>query len=338
VDNLILVANPGRSTRRYSVFKDGIRIVGLTFEVVDGRIVCTIRRQNDIKQAIIHIDSLGQSVDQIFDIFDFYEIDIVRSDITKVAVKVIADSTYFNVHRSLTSEALAKLEDQINGGFLKEIHLLAEKLPHAKLVGISDSAYHTTIPEYISNYGYYNQEEAPAYYGIAVGSVVNQLRAKKLLPERLVICHLGYGANFTALKRGKSLNTSFGYWNNKDTGTNSDDLRILLAERRQGKQSATTAVEAYIAYVQQEIGRMVASLGGLDGLVLTGSIGESSSEIRSLLLPKLAYLGLEISADNNHKTHQPDSPAEIGKTDSASLYVVSAKEDFEMARLAEIIR
>lgn len=334
MDDFIFVVNPGKASRRYSVFKGGVRLVELHFEIIDQKVICTIRRADEVNQAIIHINNLNQAFDQVFEIFDFYNIDIVRSDITKIALKVSAPTNYFGVHRLLDEAGLARLEELADPELMGEISNASRLLPHSRLVGISDSAFHSTVPSYVVDYRTRQMEPKPFFgrSGISAGSVVNQLRSKKQLRDRVVVCHLGHGASVTALKRGKSVDTV-------DVVVDTElNLRNRLTKRRQGNQRATEVVEDYIYSIQQAIGQMVASLGGIDSLVLTGAVGETSTEIRSLLLPKLAYLGLEISSDLNHKTHIPDAPAEIGKTDSANLLVVSAKEDFEMARMAEIIR
>ena len=46
------------------------------------------------------------------------------------------------------------------------------------------------------------------FHGLSCESIVHQLAGD--LPDRLIIAHLGNGASVTAVKRGKSIDTSMG--------------------------------------------------------------------------------------------------------------------------------
>ena len=118
----------------------------------------------------------------------------------------------------------------------------------------------------------------------------------------------------------------------------SPDLRDILAERRAGNDQATLAVKMYVHRIQQAIAAMTASLGGIDSLVFTGIVGERSSEIRSMVISKLMFLGLHMSASENHQADNPKQPVDISSNGPINIYVVPSKEDSQMARLAEIIR
>ena len=52
------------------------------------------------------------------------------------------------------------------------------------------------------------------------------------------------------------------------------------------------AAHAQVHRLRSGIGAMVALLGGLDGLVFTGGVGESSARIRELACAGLAHLGV----------------------------------------------
>jgi acetate kinase len=57
---------------------------------------------------------------------------------------------------------------------------------------------------------------------------------------------------------------------------------------------------ALVVYrVGREAGALAPSLGGLDGLVVTGGIGKNSAIVRALLCERLAWLGVQIDAEAN---------------------------------------
>jgi acetate kinase len=76
----------------------------------------------------------------------------------------------------------------------------------------------------------------------------------------------------------------------------SSDMRQLLAS---DLASARRAVELFVYRVGREAGALASSLGGLDGLVFTGGIGENSPAVRALVCQRLAWLGVKIDAAAN---------------------------------------
>jgi acetate kinase len=73
-------------------------------------------------------------------------------------------------------------------------------------------------------------------------------------------------------------------------------MRTLLdsADKR-----AREAVELFAFRVGQETAAMAASMGGLDGFVFTGGIGEHAAEARAMVCERLLWLGVELDAKAN---------------------------------------
>ena len=75
---------------------------------------------------------------------------------------------------------------------------------------------------------------------------------------------------------------------------------------------------------------MTATLGGIDGLVFTGGVGENSSLIRQRVVDDLGFLGFALDWDRNHNGH---GDREIGRPgESPFVLVVTAREDLQIAR------
>ncbi len=115
----------------------------------------------------------------------------------------------------------------------------------------------------------------------------------------------------------------------------SNDVRQLLASEEQGDEKAKLALDLFVYRIQQAIGQMAASLGGVDLLVFTATIGERSSVIRGRILEHLGYLGFVHDSKLNEQTFEPSETANIAATSSKPILIVSTDEAAEIARRAE---
>ena len=78
----------------------------------------------------------------------------------------------------------------------------------------------------------------------------------------------------------------------------SDDMRVLLSSTH---AEAAEAIDLYVFRIVREIGAMAASLGGLDGVVFTGGIGENAPQIREWVMAGLAWLGAALDEGANER-------------------------------------
>lgn len=110
----------------------------------------------------------------------------------------------------------------------------------------------------------------------------------------------------------------------------SANMREIEDAALNGDQRAQLAVDMFIDRLTASIGSLLPALGGLDLLVFSGGIGENSSTVRVRVCQRLAFLGLQIDADEDmdvtgdHVVSAPDSTAKI--------CVVHAHEELEIAR------
>ena len=109
----------------------------------------------------------------------------------------------------------------------------------------------------------------------------------------------------------------------------SSDMRQVLSELA-GNPNARLAVEVYVHRIQQTVGAMAATLGGVDALVFTAGVGEHAPEIRKRVCENLNYLGLELDRTAN-ETCKPD--ADVAKPASAArILVMATREDLTIMR------
>ena len=110
----------------------------------------------------------------------------------------------------------------------------------------------------------------------------------------------------------------------------SADMRTLLASREASAReaSAREAVDLFVFRAAQEIAVMANTLGGLDGLVFTGGIGEHANEIRSAIGERLAWLGVRIDAAANDAGRERIN----GDNSAVDVFVIPTNEELMIAR------
>ena len=74
------------------------------------------------------------------------------------------------------------------------------------------------------------------------------------------------------------------------------DMRGLRAS---SEPDAAKAIRLFVYRAVREIGALAAVLGGVDGLVFTGGIGENDRETRAEICAGCAWLGLELDPARN---------------------------------------
>jgi acetate kinase len=110
----------------------------------------------------------------------------------------------------------------------------------------------------------------------------------------------------------------------------SGDMRELLAC---DTAAAALAVEVFCRRVRKCVGAYAAVMGGLDGVLFGGGIGEHSAEVRRRCMASLEFLGVSLDEAENAKA-EGDSQIS-SRASRAAVWVMRGGESAEMARLAE---
>jgi len=149
---------------------------------------------------------------------------VLQKDIHAIGIRVVAPGNFFAAHKKIDdayTEALRHISKEVAlhaDLVLTEIAMVRSIAPEIPLYALSDSAFHHTMPLHARTYGLpidlakkYDLYRF-GYHGLSAASVVTE--AGKLfvpLPSRIIICHLGSGGSITAVKDGKSIDTSMGF-------------------------------------------------------------------------------------------------------------------------------
>lgn len=142
-----------------------------------------------------------------------------------------------------------------------------------------------------------------------------------------ILIHLLREENCTADQLDRLLNRESGL---KGISGVSNDLRAVVDAIANHNPRAQLAFDLFIHRLRQEIGAMLASLGGLDGLVFTAGIGENSPLVWDKACAAFGFLGLQLDSTRlQRSSHDQD----IATADSAvRVLVIHTQEEWAIAQ------
>ena len=247
-------------------------------------------------------------------------------------------------------------------------------------VAVFDTAFHQTLPEVAWRYavpqGWYEKYRIRRYgfHGTShayVAREVSRCLGRSLETLNLITLHLGNGASITAIREGRSIDTSMGMtpleglmmgtrsgdldpsiifylqrvWGmdgrqlehvlNHESGLKgicgSNDMRAIHAAAEGGDSRARLAIDMFCYRLRKYIGAYLAVLGKVDALVFTGGIGENDARIRARVCDGLAFLGIRLDPDANAQVGPAGRPIHARGSEIA-VYVIPTDEELEIAR------
>ncbi len=84
----------------------------------------------------------------------------------------------------------------------------------------------------------------------------------------------------------------------------SSDMREIIAAVKDNQQRAKWAFEIFCYRIKKYIGAYAAAMGGIDGLIFTGGIGENAAEVRTEVCKDLEFLGIELDELKNQNSEE----------------------------------
>lgn len=280
-----------------------------------------------------------------------------------------------------TIEALIPLAPLHNPANLTGIEAARKAAPGIPHVAVFDTAFHQTMPKHaylyalphdlyenlgIRRYGFHGTshrfiaKEAANYLGKPLGAL------------NMITLHLGNGDSATAIRKGKSIDTSMGMTPleglimgsrsgdvdpeiifflmnkldkspeeidrmlNKESGLKGicgvNDMREIIARARAGDEWADLAVKMFVYRIKKYIGAYGAILGKVDCVVFTGGIGEHSAHIRRLACDGMCQIP-GIEIDPEINEKADEEITLISTPESnIRVIVVPTNEELEIAR------
>ena len=227
----ILVLNCGSSSIKYALYnmdtKEAMTSGGAERVGLDGAFV-KVKLANGEKKQIMHdIPEHTEGVKFIFSLLTDPEIGVIKDlkEIDAVGHRMVHGGEKFNKSVLLTDEVLKVFEECSdlaplhNPANLKGVNAVSELMPGLPQVGVFDTAFHQTMPDYA--YMYAVPYELYEKYGIRrygfhgtshryVAQRVCDFLGVKPEDKKIITCHIGNGASIAAVDGGKCVDTSVG--------------------------------------------------------------------------------------------------------------------------------
>ncbi len=312
---LILALNSGSSTVKYGLYAvdpDPALLVGGTIETADGHVSVL-----DALDAALRDSPAPTAIGHR----------IVHGGPHRTAHCLIDDAVTADL---VAACALAPLHGP---AALALIAAARARYPGLPQVACFDTAFHAELPDVAQVLPIPRRYRASGvrrygFHGLSCESILTQLGGG--IPSRLVIAHLGNGASVTAVRDGRSVDTSMGLTPSggvtmatrtgdidpgillyllRETGLDAEALAMMidhesgmagisgvsgdmrvLRAAAGSNPDADLAIRMFERSVCKQIAAMAATLGGLDLLVLTGGIGEHDRATQQAIGTGLAWL------------------------------------------------
>nr|WP_295969864.1 acetate kinase [uncultured Bacillus sp.] len=225
----IIAINAGSSSLKFQLFEMPSE------EVITKGLIERI----GLKDSVFNITVNGDKQKEILDIPDhnvavklllskLTDLGIIKSldEIEGVGHRVVHGGEEFADSILITEEVLQKIDSLSelaplhNPANATGIKAFQKVLPNVPAVAVFDTAFHQTMPEssflYSLPYEYYEKYGIRKYgfHGTShkyVSERAAEMLGRPLSQLRLISCHLGNGASITAIKGGKSIDTSMGF-------------------------------------------------------------------------------------------------------------------------------
>lgn len=227
----IFVINSGSSSVKYKLIDMDIETVlakGLAERIGIGKSLCT-HYAND-KKIVIEKDlkSHVEAIDLIIELLTDKDNGVIESieEIDGIGHRIVHGGEKFSESALINEDIIQEIEackilaPLHNEAHLSGIYACQKELPDIPMVAVFDTSFHKTIPEknylYAIPYSYYEKYKIRKYgfHGTShkyVGMKAAEYLNKDFKDVNLITLHLGNGGSLTAIKNGKSYDTSMGF-------------------------------------------------------------------------------------------------------------------------------
>ncbi|RMC46237.1 MULTISPECIES: acetate/propionate family kinase [unclassified Lactobacillus] len=365
----VLAINSGSSSFKYKLFAlpeeqvlaegiaDRVGIEGSSFE---------IKLPNGEKHTDeVSIPDQESAVNLLLAALKKYQVVTDLDEIVGVGHRIVAGGEDFPDSAIIDQEKLQKIYDLKEYAPLhnvaegKGIEAFMKLLPNVPEVGVFDTSFHQTLDSvhymYSLPYKYYEKYGVRKYgaHGTSVRYIVG--RAAEMLNKdrvdlKLIVCHLGSGASVTAVKNGKSYDTSMGFTPlaGVTMGTRSGDVDASVLQYIMNKENldinqmidilndksgllgiseissdmrdlendsddkAKLARDIFVNRVRQYVGSYITEMEGVDAIIFTAGVGEHDAGVREKVMQSFEFMGL----DPDYEANKSNGEKFISKPDS----------------------
>ena len=224
----IISVNAGSSSLKFQLFEMDDETV-ITSGVIE-RIgledsIFTIKYNGEKDVTTLPIENHKVAVQLLLDTLIKKEIVKDLDEIKGVGHRVVQGGAYFDQSVIIDEDVVSKIDELKslaplhNPAHLTGYYAFKEAIPNAGAVAVFDTAFHQTLEPksyiYPIPYKYYAENKVRKYGAHGTSHFYVSSRCREMMgnPEhsRIIVAHLGAGGSLTAVKDGKSINTSMGF-------------------------------------------------------------------------------------------------------------------------------
>jgi acetate kinase len=389
----IFVVNSGSSSIKYQLFKMPnekpictglVERIGLENSIITHKLF--INNEEKIIRRELELNDHEAGLKEVAQLLTDPEIGVIHNpeEIEAVGHRVVHGGESFASTTVITKEVKSEIKKLFS---LAPLHNpanylgieVAEKIfTKAKQIGVFDTAFHQTMPEKAYRYAipqsFYKELGIRAYgfHGTSHKYVTEKTLDYLGDPyAKIITIHLGNGCSITAVRVGRSVDTSMGFGPlnglimgtrsgdvdpfiifhlvnqlgysleqvnhllNKQSGmqglTGFSDMRDITKSINEGSQEAELAYEMYAYRIKKYIGSYAAALNGVDAIVFTGGVGENDVNVRKMVCTDMDYLGIQIDEQKNRV--RSGEIREINTDDATvKVLIVPTNEELEIVK------
>ena len=227
----VLVINCGSSSLKYQLINsesEEVLAKGLCERIgINGSAITHQPEGGEKVTTEVDMPNHTKAVQYVIEKLTDKEVGVISSldEIDAVGHRVVHGGEKFASSVVITDEIVKAIEEcndlapLHNPANLIGINSCKEIMPNVPMVAVFDTAFHQTMPKKAFLYGlpyeYYDKYKVRRYgfHGTSHDFVSNraaEMLGKKREDLNIVVCHLGNGASVSAVKAGKSVDTSMG--------------------------------------------------------------------------------------------------------------------------------
>ena len=229
---IVFVVNCGSSSLKYQLIdmtKESVMAKGLIERIgMDGSVLKHTPGSEEAVEINTEIPDHKVAIQLVIDALTNENHGVIKkmSEINAVGHRVVHGGERFTDSMLINSDVIAGIEACCeiaplhNPPNLHGIHACMELMPEVPQVAVFDTAFHQTMPKTAFLYGL--PYEMYVKYGLRrygfhgtshryVAQRAAEMMGEHMSDLRIITCHLGNGASLTAIKYGRSVDTSMGY-------------------------------------------------------------------------------------------------------------------------------
>lgn len=228
----ILVINCGSSSLKYQLIdmeNENVIAKGLCEKIgLEGSSHTYTPANGDKVTFDVALPTHLEAVEAVISALTDEKIGVIKSldEINAIGHRVVQGGSIFKGPALVTDkvieqiEELAELAPLHNKAHAIGLRACKEKLPTVPMVTVFDTAYHQTLPDYAYMYGMpyemYEKDKVRKYGFHGTSHNYIAVRMAEILNKpvdevNIICCHLGNGSSITAIKNGKSIDTTMGF-------------------------------------------------------------------------------------------------------------------------------